>query len=56
MKINACGASHLGNHRKHNEDNIYVDGSFRNDVTMNNMPGSSRILRKQRSSLKLYPS
>ena len=42
MKINACGASHVGNHRKHNEDNIYVDGSFRNDVTMNNTIISSK--------------
>ena len=42
MKIIACGASHLGNHRKHNEDNIYVDGSFRNDVTMNNTIIESR--------------
>lgn len=32
MKIDACGATHKGNIRKHNEDNIYVDGMFRSDL------------------------
>ena len=35
--VNACGASHRGNVRKHNEDNIYVDGIFRNDLSRDNV-------------------
>jgi protein phosphatase len=37
MIIKACGASHKGNLRGHNEDNIYVDGSYRNDLSMDNV-------------------
>lgn len=37
MYAEACGASHRGNVRKHNEDNIYIDGSFRTDVSMDNV-------------------
>ena len=37
MMIKACGASHKGNHRGHNEDNIYVDGSYRSDLAMDNV-------------------
>lgn len=45
MKVDACGASHRGNIRKHNEDNIYVDGVFRNDLSMDNV-----LIRSKRSS------
>ena len=45
MIISACGASHKGNIRKHNEDNIYVDGIFRNDLSMDNI-----LIRSNRSS------
>ena len=37
MVIKACGVSHRGNLRGHNEDNIYVDGSYRNDLSMDNV-------------------
>lgn len=37
MRIEACGATHKGNVRKHNEDNIYVDGVFRNDISKDNV-------------------
>lgn len=37
MIIEACGATHRGNIRALNEDNIYVDGSFRSDLTMDNV-------------------
>ena len=37
MKITACGATHRGNIRKHNEDNIYIDGSFRHDLSQDNV-------------------
>lgn len=46
MKISACGASHRGNIRSHNEDNIYVDGVFRNDLSVDNY-----LIRSQRRSL-----
>ena len=42
MKITATGASHRGNIRGHNEDNIYVDGAYRNDLSMDNVLISSR--------------
>ena len=45
MKTDACGVSHRGNIRKHNEDNIYVDGVFRNDVEKNNV-----LIRSRRES------
>lgn len=45
MKVNACGASHRGNVRKHNEDNIYVDGNLRTDVKSDNY-----LIRSSRSS------
>lgn len=32
MRILACGASHRGNVRAHNEDNILVDGKFRQSL------------------------
>ena len=37
MKIDACGATHKGNLRTHNEDNLYVDGVFRRNVQQNNV-------------------
>lgn len=37
MKISACGATHKGNLRGHNEDNIYVDGTYRNDLSKDNV-------------------
>ena len=37
MDINACGATHKGNVRNHNEDNIYLDGLFRKDLSKNNV-------------------
>lgn len=37
MKIDACGATHTGNLRSHNEDNLYVDGVFRGNVQQNNV-------------------
>ena len=37
MKTEACGATHKGNVRGHNEDNIYVDGSYRNDLEQDNV-------------------
>ena len=37
MTISACGASHRGNLRGHNEDNIYVDGIFRKDISKDNI-------------------
>ena len=40
--ISACGASHRGNVRKHNEDNIYVDGMFRHDLSRDNVLYHSR--------------
>ena len=40
--ISACGASHRGNVRKHNEDNIYVDGLFRHDLSRDNVLFHSR--------------
>lgn len=37
MTTDICGASHRGNVRSHNEDNIYIDGSYRSDVKMDNV-------------------
>ena len=37
MHIDAFGATHKGNIRSHNEDNIYVEGAFRNDLKMDNV-------------------
>jgi serine/threonine protein phosphatase PrpC len=37
MKTDACGATHKGNVRGHNEDNIYVDGSYRNELDQDNV-------------------
>ena len=37
MIIDACGATHKGNLRKNNEDNIYVDGIFRTDLSRDNI-------------------
>lgn len=37
MTISACGASHRGNIRSHNEDNIYVDGDYRKDLSVDNI-------------------
>lgn len=37
MKIDACGATHIGNIRAHNEDNLYVDGVFRRNVRQNDL-------------------
>ena len=37
MHIDAFGATHNGNIRSHNEDNIYVEGSFRNDLKADNV-------------------
>lgn len=34
MITESCGASYKGNVRGHNEDNIYVDGSFRNNLSV----------------------
>jgi protein phosphatase len=42
MIIKACGASHKGNLRDHNEDNIYIDGSYRSDLSMDNVLISGR--------------
>ena len=35
MVINACGATFKGNVRNHNEDNIYVDGQYKEDTSAN---------------------
>lgn len=45
MKIDACGATHTGNLRSHNEDNLYVDGVFRRNVQQNNV-----LIRSRRES------
>jgi len=37
VTVNACGASHRGKIRKNNEDNIYVDGDYRKDLTRDNI-------------------
>jgi serine/threonine protein phosphatase PrpC len=37
MTTDICGASHRGNVRSHNEDNIYIDGSYRSDVKMDRL-------------------
>ena len=42
MTIDACGASHRGKVRKNNEDNIYVDGLFRHDLSRDNVMFHSR--------------
>lgn len=42
MKTEACGATHTGNIRKNNEDNLYVDGIFRSDLKQSNMLIRSR--------------
>ena len=44
MVIDSCGATHRGNVRKKNQDNIYVDGIFRIDPDSNNM-----LIRSTRS-------
>ncbi|MBE6019840.1 MAG: serine/threonine-protein phosphatase [Clostridiales bacterium] len=44
MAIEACGATHKGNVRNHNEDNIYVDGFFRSDLARDNV-----IIRNKRT-------
>lgn len=44
MMIDACGATHKGNFRKDNEDNIYVDAMFRNDLSKSNI-----LIRGQRA-------
>lgn len=45
MKVSACGASHRGNIRTHNEDNIYVDGAFRYDLSIDDF-----LIRSRRCS------
>ncbi len=42
VKVNAWGASHRGNLRVHNEDNIYVDGIFRDELSEDNILIHSR--------------
>ena len=42
MKVSACGASHRGNKRGHNEDNIYVDGVYKYDLSEDNVLIRSR--------------
>ena len=42
MTVNAWGASHRGNIRRHNEDNIYVDGIYRDDLSEDNILIQSR--------------
>ena len=37
MAVSACGMTHLGNIREHNEDNIYVSGRFRKDLSQDNV-------------------
>ena len=37
MKIRACGVTHKGNIRNHNEDNIYIDGQLRRNVSDSNV-------------------
>lgn len=37
MRADICGASHRGKVRDHNEDNIYVDGMFRGDLSTDNI-------------------
>lgn len=37
MQIEAFGATHKGNIRSHNEDNVYVEGSFRNYLESDNI-------------------
>ena len=37
MRIDSCGASHVGNVRSHNEDNIYVRGNFRMEIAKDNI-------------------
>ncbi|MBQ6455921.1 MAG: serine/threonine-protein phosphatase [Mogibacterium sp.] len=37
MIVSACGMTHTGNIREHNEDNIYVRGRFRNDLSHDNV-------------------
>ena len=37
MQVEAFGATHKGNLRSHNEDNIYVEGSFRNYLESDNI-------------------
>ena len=37
MRIDSCGATHAGNVRSHNEDNIYVRGVFRKDLSKDNI-------------------
>ena len=37
MRIDSCGASHVGNVRSHNEDNIYVRGIFKSEIAKDNI-------------------
>jgi serine/threonine protein phosphatase PrpC len=37
LRIDAFGATHKGNIRTHNEDNIYVEGAFRNELRSDNV-------------------
>lgn len=50
MTVSAWGASHKGNMRGHNEDNIYVDGIYRDDLSEDNILIHSR----RRSSPYVY--
>lgn len=43
MIIDACGASHIGNIRKRNEDNLYVDGNYRKDLSKENFKIRSKV-------------
>lgn len=42
MRIKAFGATHTGRIRGHNEDNIYVDGTYRSDTKTDNIALKSR--------------
>lgn len=45
MTIDSCGATHRGNVRKLNQDNIYVDGMYRIDLSSDNLLLRSRRRR-----------
>ena len=36
IRIDSCGASHVGRVRRHNEDNIYLEGAFRRNIIADN--------------------
>lgn len=45
MNIDAFGCTHKGNVRGHNEDNIYVDGVYRSDLSKDNIVIASNRTR-----------